>query len=339
MPGGWRPSATGRGAEQSGLPVGLLPLRPLSFGEILGGAGGIFRRSPGPVLAVALLLVTLQQVALVVSVLLLQGVPTDVGFAPGFDLSAVSGLSAVLGLFVSTLVGAVLTAMIVVLVTEDMLGQRLGLGELWGRVRSRLVAVIAVSLLTTVLSTLGLVLLLVPGAMLWAGWALVVPALMVERLGPIKAMRRSWQLAWPDVLRVFAVRLVGFLFGLFLFYIVALPFELLGFVATDDSGTTADNQGSLLVLMLAAVGSLLGGILMRPFLAAVLALLYLDRRMRAEGMDVVLNLQFRQRRYPPAVPPDQPARSDLPALTDPGLGRWAGPVPVSGGPPPAAGTP
>ncbi len=336
----WQPAAAGRGAEQTGLVAGLLPLRPLSFGEILGGATGIFRRNTGPVLAVALLLVILQQVVLVASLLLLEGVPGQVSFAPGIEeLNLASGVGALIGLFVSTVIGAVLTGLIVVLVAEDMLGQQLSLGEVWHRVQSRLVAIIGVSLITMVLSVLGLLLLVVPGAILWAGWALAVPALLLERLGPIRALRRSWQLAWPDVLRVFAVRLVGSLFGFLLLYVVALPFELLGFIATDDGDpTTAETQGSLLVVGLAAVGSILGGVLMRPFLAAVLALLYLDRRMRAEGMDVVLYLQLRQRRYPPAAAPGQPERSDLPPLADPGPGRWAEPVPVSGHPP-AAGTP
>jgi hypothetical protein len=282
--------------------------------------------------------VTLQQVLLVAMLLLSRDVPSRTDLASGVgQLNLVGGVGAVLGLLVSSVVGAVLTGMVVVLVAEDLLGQRLGLGEVWSRVQARLFAVVGVSLLTTVLAVLGLALLLVPGAILWAGWALSVPALLLERLGPFQAMRRSWQLAWPDVLRVFGIRVLAVLLGLVILYVIATPFSALGAVASDGGGAATEEQASPLLLFLAAVGSILGGIIMRPFVAAVLALLYLDRRMRAEGMDLVLHLQLRQRRQP-LTWPGQQERSDLPALIDTGAGRIVGPVPATGGPP-AVGAP
>lgn len=336
---GWQPAMPGRPVEQPGAPEGPVALRPLGVGEILGTAAGIFRRNASTVLPTALLLVTLQQVLLVAMLLLSRDVPSRTDLASGVDqLNLIGGLGAILGLLVSSVVGAVLTGMVVVLVAEDLLGQRLGIGEVWNRVQARLLALVGVSLLTTVLSILGLALLLVPGAILWAGWALSVPALLLERLGPIQAMRRSWQLAWPDVLRVFGIRLLAFLLGLVILYVIATPFSALGALASSGGGAAADEQASPLLLFLAAVGSILGGIIMRPFVAAVLALLYLDRRMRAEGMDLVLHLQLRHRRQP-LFGPGQQQRSDLPALSDPGPGWAGGPVPASGGYPPAVGTP
>jgi hypothetical protein len=334
------PVAPARYVGPLGHPSGGIPLRPLSFGEILGGAAGMFRRNPRSILAVSALFVTLQQVLVVAAQLLTRDIPTRIELASGStQLSTVGSLGAVLGLVASAVVGAVLTGMIVVFVAEDMLGQRLGVGDVWRRVRPRLVALIAVSLLAGVLSVLGLFLLVVPGAILWSAWALTTPAMLLERLGPFQALRRSWRLAWPDILRVFLIRLVAFLLALLILYVIAAPFALVGVLIADSGTATADDQASTLVLAFAVVGSVLGGIIAKPFGAGVLALLYVDRRMRAEGLDVALELQLRQRRRMPSASQGQPGPVDLPPLADAGLGRWSGPVPVSGGPPPAAGTP
>jgi hypothetical protein len=308
----------------------------MGIGDILGTAAGIFRRSPGTVLPIAVVLTTLQQVVLVAMLLLTREIPTRGDLVSGASQLSAGGLiGTLLQLVVGSLIGAVLTAMIVVLVAEDLLGQRLSVADLWNRVRSRLLAIIWASLITSVLATLALPLLILPGMMLWAGWALTVPALLLERLGPIRAMRRSWQLAWPDVWRVLAIRALSVTVGSGILYVIALPFSALGVIATDNA-TPTDDQASLLLLFLAAVGSILGGIIMRPFLAAVLALLYLDRRMRAEGMDLVLYQQLRHRRQPPSIWPIDQERSDLPLLA-PAAGQAVTAVP--GGYPSATGMP
>jgi hypothetical protein len=329
-----------RSPDQLGQVSRGVPLRPLSVGEILGGAAGIFRRNPRSVLPVSALLVTLQQLLVVAAQLLTREVPTRIDLASGgAQLSLAGGLGAVVGLFLSSIVGAVLTGMIVVLVAEDALGHRLGVGDVWRRVRPRLAALIGVSLVVGVLSVLGLFLLLVPGAILWSAWALTTPVLLLERSGPIQALRRSWQLAWPDILRVFSIRLVAFLLGLFILYVIAAPFLLIGALIADPGSASGDDQAPLVALAFAVVGSIVGGIIARPFGAGVLALLYVDRRMRAEGLDVALELQLRQRRRPPPATAGQPGRGDLPALSDGGPGRWSEPVPVPGVPSPAAGMP
>jgi hypothetical protein len=292
-----------------------VPLRPLSFGEILGGATGILRRSPRTVVPLCLLLGTLQQVLVLAAQLLTREIPTRVDIASGsVALSLAGGLGAVLGLLLSATVGAVLTGMIVVLTADDMLGRRVGIGELWRRVRPRLAALIGVSLLAGVLSVLALFLLVLPGMLLWSAWALATPALLLERLGPIRALRRSWQLAIPDLLRVFAIRLVAFLLALSILYLIAAPFLIVGALLSDPGGAPADSQAPVVTLALAIVGSIIGGVIARPFGAAVLALLYLDRRMRAEGMDIALQLQLRQQRRGSPTAAGQPVRADLPAL-------------------------
>lgn len=337
-PARWQPAAA-RPADQPGQSAAATPLRPFSVGEILGAAAGIFRRNPRTILPLAALLVTLQQVLTLVAQLATREIPTRIDVASGTaELSLGGGFGLLLGLIANTVVGAILTAMIVVLVADDLLGQRLGLAELWRRVRPRLAALIGLALMAGVLSVLGLFLLVVPGVLLWSAWSLAIPALLLERLGPIRALRRSWRLAWPDLGRVFLVRLVAFLLGTLMLYVIAAPFLIAGALIATAGSEPIDSQAPLTAVVFAAVGSIVGGLIAKPFGAAVLVLLYLDRRMRAEGMDIVLHLQQRQRRR--AAPPvdGRAGHGDLPALSATGAGPWAGPaVPVSG--PPAAGAP
>jgi hypothetical protein len=50
------------------------------------------------------------------------------------------------------------------------------------------------------------------------------------------------------------------------------------------------------MLALDVLGGIVAGMITAPFLAGVLALLYIDRRMRAEGLDFVLRRQERTAR-------------------------------------------
>ncbi len=59
--------------------------------------------------------------------------------------------------------------------------------------------VVVASLIFLVLTSLASALFIVPGAYLWGMWQLWLVVLVVERCGPIEALRRSWQLmlgAW-----------------------------------------------------------------------------------------------------------------------------------------------
>jgi hypothetical protein len=55
------------------------------------------------------------------------------------------------------------------------------------------------------------------------------------------------------------------------------------------------------VLTIGVLGSIAAGMITAPFLAGVLALLYLDRRMRAEGLDLVLRWHARASTRPSAA--------------------------------------
>ena len=109
-----------------------------------------------------------------------------------------------------------------------------------------------------------------------------LPAVMIEGLGPVKALRRAHELGKGGRVRVGVTALVAWV-------IMALPtlglsFAMgLGFAAFDPTiaGTASTTQ-----LYLYQVASFLVTGLTTPFMVATMVFMYYDRRVRREGYDV-----------------------------------------------------
>ena len=272
-----------------------IPLRPLGVGELLDGTFSTIRRNPRATVGLAAVLVTLQQVISLAVDLGTNGLPTQIGI--GDETASIQdligGFGGITGALVSAVIGAVLTGMLVVVVSEDVLGRRVGAADVWRRIRPRLWPLLLAAAIAGVLPYVGLVFLLVPGLILWALWALTTPALVLEGLGPFAALRRSAQLAWPALIRVWSVRTLSVLMGLLIQALIALPFGLIAVLIVVASDPEPGTAATVAVLAVEVLGGILAGMITEPFLAGVLALLYIDRRMRAEGLDFVLRRQER----------------------------------------------
>lgn len=286
---------------------GGIPLRPLSVGDLLDGTFSTIRRNPRATVGLAALLVTVQQALALTAQLLTSGIPTLTGFADQtFSLGAIGGYGDVIGLLLAAVVGAVLTGMLVVVVSEDVLGRTVTAGEVWRRVRGRLWPLLLAAAITGILPYLGLVFLLVPGIILWGAWALTTPALVLEGLGPIAAIKRSWRLAWPSFGRVWGVRTLSELLAALMTYLIAVPLTLAGLLLAYALGASEGDQLPIAALVMTVLAGIAAGTVTAPFLAGVLALLYVDRRMRAEGLDLVLRREERTAGRRPVVVPPQP---------------------------------
>jgi hypothetical protein len=284
-----------RSGERDAWHPGSVPLRPLDVGDILDGTFSAVRRSPRATLGLSAALISVQQLLLAGAQVATGDLPTASGVSPASGpLRFVGGLGGVIGLVLSGIIGAVLTGMIVVVVSDDVLGRKATVAGVWRRVRPRLWALVAASAAISLLPFLGLLLFIVPGVILWTAWSLTVPALVLERLGPIRALRRSWRLAWPDFWRVFGLRGLSVLLGSLMQYLVVIPFAVIAGLLAVALGAGESDQLPFIAWALIALGSITGGMISQPFLAGVLTLLYVDRRMRAEGLDIALQLQRRR---------------------------------------------
>ncbi|HYR12329.1 MAG TPA: hypothetical protein VEQ60_31370 [Longimicrobium sp.] len=108
----------------------------------------------------------------------------------------------------------------------------------------------------------------------------VVPAVVVEGAGPLQALERSFTLARDALGRVVGVMTVAILIA----YLPMLAVMALTgwFARMMDPG--ALGSGELFITQ--QVLGMSVGILTTPFLASVIVLLYFDRRVRTEALDV-----------------------------------------------------
>lgn len=300
---------------------GVVPLRPLGLGDLLGGAVQTIRRNPAATTGTALLVTAVFMVVPVLaSVTLgasgvgreftLTGTEDPFGGAGGVAYYGISVLSALL----SGLASVVISGLMVRVVGAAVVGRPMRAGEAWRRTRRRLPALVGLSLVGGLLTLvllgvpvglgvaayalsgsgllavlLGLLLLL--GAAVAAVWVwtrfllLAAPALVLEDLGVGAALRRARALSAGQFWRLFGVALLAVVLGNIVAQVVAVPFAVLGVVLAFVVPTGWSLPALLLSTNLATV---LTGALVGPFSAGVTGLQYVDQRFRKEGLDITL---------------------------------------------------
>jgi hypothetical protein len=301
--GGWDPY------HQLAPKPGCIPLRPLTLGDILGGAFNAVVRNAAVVLPLSAMVAVLQAAVGVVLQLSTQSsgalVDNSDPSNPQFHwhrigLTLAGGLG---GSLISTVFAALLTGALVVVVAEDVVGRRASIELVWRKVRSRFWRLVALSVLVSVLEVLGLLLFVAPGVWLWGIWALAVPVLMIENSSIGGALSRSKRLVDGTFWRVWGIRALGYLVAGAISVIVGLVFGslALAMAGSDLSGarsggffdTSSLSAGPIVVL---GIASVISGTLITPVKAAVDSLLYIDQRMRRENLAADLQAAAAARR-------------------------------------------
>ncbi len=291
--GGYGP---GYGAPQWGQPgyvawgmaapkPGIVPLRPLGLGEILDGAFGVVREHPKVTIGLSAIVVSITQ-------LLSFAVAAWGSLArQGYGESDVFNGGATALNLLTTILGAIglmiLAGMLTSVMGDAVLGRPTSIGETWARVRPRFWPLLGAGIVGGLVPFLGLVACIIPGVFLWGAWSFMTPAVVLERVGVGQSIRRSYRLAVPDWWRVFGIRALAWIIAAFIRSVVTVPATLLALgslIASDG------DPGSLGIVPLAVItlGAIIAGTITAPFTAGVDALLYIDRRIRAEGLDVTL---------------------------------------------------
>jgi len=264
------------GAAQSG--PGVIPLRPLAFGEILAGAVATMRRHPGLIFGVSFVIVGLSQL---LGLLLLgtvfedvrKAVPLSATPTPEEAMRQLGQSVRLLGLTMIITVPSqtLLSGFFTVVIGKAVLGKPVTLREAWAETSSRLLPLFGLTLVYTVMVGAGIVALVIPGIWLAILFALATPALVLERGTIGQSMSRSRFLVAGAWWRVFAVIALALLLGILLGEVIQWPFVRFGGDGTEGA-------------ILSTVGATIAGTVTQPFAAIVTALVYLDQRMRKEGM-------------------------------------------------------
>ncbi|MGH8895411.1 MAG: hypothetical protein ACRDWY_19205, partial [Actinomycetes bacterium] len=304
---------------------GVIPLRPLGVGEILDGAVSSIRAQPRIMLGLSAVVAVATQLLTVPLTWLLLRDTGDSAF--GFDEPAdadeqiaftASALSATALQVVVTLVAALLlTGILTVVVSRAVLGQPIGAGAAWAQSRPRLPALLAVTGLVILVELGVLVAALGPGVLLavldaptvavvvafvvgvpaavatgvylYVAFALAPAAIVLEKQRVVPSLRRSRDLVKGAWWRTFGILLLVNVIAQFLAGILSVPFTVLTlavtFLTSDGGGI---NPYEILPLLVTAVGTIIASAVTWPFTAVSTALLYVDRRIRREALDLEL---------------------------------------------------
>jgi hypothetical protein len=230
----------------------------IDIGAVLGDAFALLKRHGRQLLPAALLL---------------EGVPEvlEVIYGPDDDLFTLGTLLRIM------VIGCFLQAMLVRASIRLLEGRATELREGASLVLRRLLPIIGASLLSWLCIIAGFALLIVPGFMAAAAFAVVVPVIVEERTGVVDALKRSHEITRGARARVLALL---FIFTA-LMLVVLIPVEIAGGAFPDEIWLPAIIQG-------------VGASLTAMFLAALLASLYVHlRRVRGEEPHDALQEIFR----------------------------------------------
>ena len=296
---------------------GIVPLRPLQLGDILDGAVKAVRFNPKSMVGLS---------ALVLAVFLIPSAALGVGsthlmasFLNRFGPEAQALLGAPSSLIQSISTGlatALLSGLLIQVVGQAVLGRKDDIGMTWRTTRGRLLPLLALVLLTGAFSLVTSALLLGPGVLLvvndtiGAGVillllglvctfalalyvstkiALAAPAIVLEGHGVIAGLRRSFALTKGAAVfcRILRISLAAGILAAVVGALLGAPFSIIGVAIAAIAGQDSEG-GQLVVTFVSHLSALLSGAITTPFVAAVTGLLYIDRRMRLEALDVVL---------------------------------------------------
>ncbi|HMT32229.1 MAG TPA: hypothetical protein PKC73_02900 [Dermatophilaceae bacterium] len=291
---------------------GIIPLAPLTLSEVIDGAINHLRRNAGAIL-------TASAVVNASTLLPMAALLALLSRGSWLSSSGVSGLIGspvvvlLLGLLGSVLATFLLSAVLGYAVSRATLGQRVSAGTIWRELRPRvgrtlvsqtaaaaalagpwLALVIVVAALSTgsvpltvAVALLGGLVCVVASAVLLPRLAVIGPALAVEQGGIAASWRRAFRLSrkrWGRVLgSLLVTAAASTLVALFLDVVQTVLYDLIIGMLELDRATDA---------VLSAVGGTLAALvtstLVTPVLAGAAVLLYLDLRMRGEGLDLTL---------------------------------------------------
>jgi hypothetical protein len=275
---------------------------------------------------------------------------------------AAVGIPALVSILIGILVQGILAGLLTAVIGRGVLGHRITAGQAWRMTAPRLPALIEAAfavagLLVSLWAVFGLVLLILylagapTGAIVAIGvlgffpvmaltiWfavmmSLAAPAVVLERQGPVQSLRRSWRLVSRSFWRVFGILLLAGLIVAIAGSILQFPFAIGSGAAAFGSGAFSGHEPSLLSTVISAIGGIVAGTVTRPISAGVIVLLYMDMRMRKEGLDLALQTAAGSEQ----VPGDEFVSVWRPPAADSDVAP-GGLAPSPDIPPPAAGPP
>jgi len=300
----WRPDAK----------PGVIPLRPLGVGEILDGAISAIRRHPKVMLGISAVVGVLAALLSGLSNWLTLRSSSDISSNDELDAAGIAAIGITgAGVLITSLAALMATGMLTVVLGRAVLGQDISVGDAWRQARQFIWRLIGLWLLTglivaglavggilvavllgVLLGGAGIflgVLVAIAGVVLaayfYVRFWLAAPALVLEKQPIVQSLRRSSRLVKGSWWRVFGILVLTAILAAVIGQVLQTPFSLLSY-----GGSVLDPNAVVAPSFLEVAGGGLGVLLAQtvtlPFQAGVTVLLYIDQRMRKEGLDIEL---------------------------------------------------
>ena len=319
----WQGTQTQGGTAWTVAQPGIIPLRPLTVGELFNGAFQAVRVNPQTMFGFAF---AIMAVVGLVQAFFASSSSSSLtrALSSGDTDDLVYSLGSSMGSFVTSgltlLATAFLSGMLALTVWDAVLGRKSSPADAWHRFSPRFVPVLLATLLIGIIEFVAIVVVLlvflipfflvvvntasarsydsasagIGGALsiiflmivaliviacfLTVKFAFTSSAVVLEGLGPVDAMKRSWSLSKGSFWRILGrILLMGIVTTLITSVLGAIVGAILGVGAN-----AADSLG-LLVAFSAFVSALLSAVVI-PVQSSFYTLMYLDERMRKENL-------------------------------------------------------
>lgn len=258
-------------------------LRPLRVGEVIDVAVKVYTRNAATLLKIAL--VVIAPVQILGALILLSSVPdpsetaTTTGAFGFIPWTLVAGFGAAFLLrWVST---TLTTGACYKTIAGAYLDRAPGWKESLAFGRRRLGAMLWLAFLQGVVTLIGLIACIAPGVWLAVSYSVAMPAMLTEDVRGGRALGRAIRLVQGRWWATFGVVALGFLLTFVVEFVLSIGVELV---------TPAIGDVVLVVALNTAI-SIVTGVVVTPFQAAVATVLYFDLRVRKEAFDLELLTQ------------------------------------------------
>ena len=319
----WQGTQTQGGTAWTVAQPGIIPLRPLTVGELFNGAFQAVRVNPQTMFGFAFAIMAV--VGLVQAFFASSSTSSLTrALSSGDTEDLVYSLGNSMGSFVTTgltmLATAFLSGMLALTVWDAVLGRKSSPADAWHRFSPRFVPVLLATFLIGIIEFVLIVLvllvfmipfflvvvnaasarsydsasasiggafaiiflmivaLIVVGCFLTVKFAFTSSAVVLEGLGPVDALKRSWSLSKGSFWRILGrIWLIGIVTGLISAVLGGIVGAILGV------GAAAADSVGLLVAFSAFLSALLSAVAI-PVQSSFYTLMYLDERMRKENL-------------------------------------------------------
>jgi hypothetical protein len=275
--------AAGDGATPPAPSVPGLALRPMTVADVLDGGFAVLKARPRRLLGVAAAFVVPSQLLVAYIGRQVSG-GLEVADVFSGDPAVLDQSNSDLGAQYLTIFAAVILSGLALVcvaaavahqVSQWMMGRDAPAGELFGVVGRRILPLSVSFVLVKLAEVAGLFGCYIAILFVMALFVVVAPVIAVEGVGPFAALGRSSRLVQGRYFPVLGLAVLMGIVGLLLSNaLAALPQALAIWI---DSPATWP---------LLAVGGVVAEVIVVPFTAAATTLLYLDLRVRNEGLDI-----------------------------------------------------